>query len=293
MHRVRRLAAPLALTLLLAACGGGSDAEAEGEPSAAASAEGTAATGAKPAEDLFVGPPEVQPDAGGTSATLIVTTNKDVKCKVVFGTDEDVSDGEATDADMGEDGHKTHKAVMTGLKPDTEYHYRVEGTDADGTAYESALATFRTSAGGSEKPGANIAVKAKITRSSSEYSADYAAKNAVDGDLATEWSSAGDGDDASITLDFGRIVSLAGVGFRTRSMSDGTAIINTFTVTGDDGKVRGPYSVSASGLTVIPLTLRTRTLRFDAAKTTGGNTGAVEIEAYEAPKAATTKPKRS
>lgn len=286
--RRTRLAAPLALLLLLTACGGGGDSE---DPAASeqtsetqtadAAAEGEG--GVKAAEDLFVGRPEVKPDAGGKSATLIVTTNKDVECKVVFGTTEDVSDGEATDTDMGEDGHKTHKAVMTGLKPDTEYHYRVVGSDADGTEYESELATFRTSSEGSlQRPGKNVAVDADVADFSSEFSETFQAGNAIDGDPATEWSTSGDGDDATITLDLGRIVSLVGVGFQTRSMSDGSAIIETFQVIGDDGKKHGPYSLT-SGLTVVKLKLRTRTLRFEAVKTTGGNTGAVEIEAYEAP----------
>ena len=222
--------------------------------------------------------------AAPLALALLLTTNKDAECKVEFGTTEDVSDGEATDTDMGESGHKDHKAVMTGLEPDTEYYYRVVGTDAEGIAYESELATFRTSSEGSlERPGENIAGDATVKASSSEYSEAYAAKNAIDGDPATEWSTADDGDEASITIDLGKIVSLVGVGFRTRSMSDGTAIIESFTVTGDDGKTHGPYSLN-SGLTVIKLKLRTRTLRFDAVKTTGGNTGAVEIEAYEAKK---------
>jgi hypothetical protein len=285
-----RLAATLALLTLLAACGGGSgdDAEAGAEPSAVASAPTRAA------EDLFVGRPAVTSEPDGKSATLVVTTNKKVACKVVFGTTEAVSDGEASDTDMADGAHTTHKAVMTDLEPDTEYYYRVEGTDTDGLAYASELATFRTASGEDvESLGKNIAPDAEVEKFSSEYSEAYQAANAIDGDPATEWSTSGDGDEASITLDLGRIVNLAGVGFRTRSMADGTAIIQTFTVTGDDGKTRGPFTLGA-GLTAIKLELRTRTLRFDAVKTTGGNTGAVEIEAYEAPKAtAGAKPKDS
>lgn len=284
MRRRTRLVAPLALAVLLAACGGGGDSEtsAADEPSAVASAAAEGET--RPAEELFVGRPQIKTDPGGESATLLLTTNKDAECKVVYGTTEAVSDGEATDTDMGESGHKDHKAVMTGLEPDTEYYYRVVGTDADGVAYENELATFRTSPEDSlDRPGENIAGDASVESASSEYSEAYAAENAIDGDPATEWSTADDGDEASITLDLGRVVNVVGVGFRTRSMSDGTAIIESFTVTGDDGKTHGPYSLN-SGLTVIKLKLRTRTLRFDAEKTTGGNTGAVEIEAYEAKK---------
>jgi hypothetical protein len=125
----------------------------------------------------------------------------------------------------------------------------------------------------------NVALDATVKAVSSQFSDAYGGTNAIDGDPSTEWSTKGDGDKASITLDLGRVVKLVGVGFRTRSMSDGTAIIKSFTVTGDDGKTHGPYSLDA-GLTVVELKLSTRTLRFDAVKTTGRNTGAIEIEAY-------------
>ena len=65
---------------------------------------------------------------------------------------------------------------------------------------------------------------------SSEFSAGFAAELAVDGDLATEWSTSGDGDDGTITIDLGAARDIAGVEFVTRSMADGTAITSTFTV---------------------------------------------------------------
>jgi hypothetical protein len=114
---------------------------------------------------------------------------------------------------------------------------------------------------------------------SSQYSDQYAGANAIDGNAGTDWSSAGDGDKAWIKLAFDTVRSLTGIGFRTRSMSDGTAIMKSITVTGDDGKVLGPFPVG-SGLTIIPLHLTTKTLKISAAKTTGGNTGATEIEVY-------------
>ena len=53
-------------------------------------------------------------------------------------------------------------------------------------------------------------------------------------------------------------------------MSDGTAIISSITVMGDDGKVLGPFAVG-SGLTVLPFELTTRTLKISAARSTGGS----------------------
>jgi hypothetical protein len=293
LRRPVRFAAPmLAATLALAACGGSGGSKGAADTASAAADSGVTPTptgAALPAEPLFVGKPQIVADPGGASATLKVSTKSKVACKVVFGRDESVADGSATDNDMASGPHTTHKAVMKGLTPDTTYYYRVEGTDTDGKKYASTIATFKTAAAGSLKtPGKNVAPAATVKAVSSQFSDLYKGANAIDGDPATEWSSKGDGDKASITLDLGRVVKLVGVGFRTRSMSDGTAIIKSFTVTGDDGKTHGPYTLEA-GLTVIDLKLSTRTLRFDAVKTTGGNTGAIEIEAYEAEKATPAK----
>ena len=82
---------------------------------------------------------------------------------------------------------------------------------------------------------------ATVVDVSSEFSAGFAAELAVDGDLATEWSTSGDGDDGSITIDLGAARDIAGIEFVTRSMADGTAITSTFTVRVDDGDPLGPF----------------------------------------------------
>ena len=97
----------------------------------------------------------------------------------------------------------------------------------------------------------------------------------MDGDPSTEWSSAGDGDAAFITLDLGRPVDVGAVAFQTRQMSDGSALTQTFTVTAD-GSTFGPFPADA----VAPLTVSAQVLRFDVATSTGGNTGAAEIEVF-------------
>lgn len=262
-----RTRTPLLLSALLAlaaGCGGGNS------------------SAVKPADALFVATPVVTPDPGGSSATLTVSTKLKVACRVYWGTTEAATDGSATDPDMASTGpHTTHHAVMTGLKPDTTYYYRVAGADPSGQKYAADLGTFHTLSA-SSLPGPNIAPNATVVGVSSEFSGAYKAANAIDGNPATEWSTAGDGDKAWISLDLGSVRSLAGLGFRTRSMTDGTAIIKSITITGDDGKVLGPFPVG-SGLTVLPLDLKTRTLKISAAKTTGGNTGAVDIEVYAKP----------
>lgn len=264
-----------AAVVLLAGCGS----------STATGGSGSSGTGQEvlAAEQLFVEEPVVVPDASGTFATIRVTTDLDVACAVVFGEDEDLGGGIATDADMGGGAHTDHEAVMSGLEPDTEYFYRVQGSGSDGNLYRSDLMTFRTPpAAAAPAPGPNVALKASVLDVSSEFSDSFAAANAVDGDLATEWSTSGDGDDASITLDLGREVGVVGVALRSRSMSDGSSVVETFSVTVDDGETYGPFEAGAAG-TVHEVELTGRVLRIDAEQTSGGNTGAAEIEVYEAP----------
>ena len=99
--------------------------------------------------------------------------------------------------------------------------------------------------------------------------------------MATEWSSAGDGDDTFIVLDFGEEMRIQGVGFRTREMTDGTAITTSFTVT-VDGRTYGPFE-AGPGLAIGVFDVVGTTVRVDVETSTGGNTGAVEIEVYGEP----------
>ena len=68
---------------------------------------------------------------------------------------------------------------------------------------------------------------------------------------------------------------------RSRVMSDGTAIIETYTVTVDDGEVLGPFP-AGQAFSPSPANVTGQRFRIDAHTTTGGNTGAVEIEIYAA-----------
>jgi hypothetical protein len=113
---------------------------------------------------------------------------------------------------------------------------------------------------------------------SSEFSDAFGAGNAIDGDPATEWSSSGDGDDAFLVIDLGREVEVAGFGFHTRSMSDGSATAETFNVTVDDGNTFGPFPVGRAEASVTG-----RVIRFDVDQSTGGNTGATEVEVFVEP----------
>lgn len=65
-------------------------------------------------------------------------------------------------------------------------------------------------------------------------------------------------------------------------MSDGTSVVETFTVTVDDSETYGPFDAGATTV-VNEVDFTGQVLRIDAERTTGGNTGAAEIEVYEAP----------
>ncbi len=221
-------------------------------------------------------------DADPSSGLLEVTTSIDVVCAVAYGPTGDYG-FLATDTDMAGGGHIDHHPTMLGLEPDTTYFYRLQGVGPDGAIYVSEQMTFRTpAAGGAAAPArANLAIGAAIVDVSSEFSASFAAANAVDGSLASEWSSRGDGDDAYVTIDLGAETDVTGVGFRTREMSDGTSITTSFTVTVDGAETFGPFE-AGPGLAVADVAFTGRTIRFDVETSTGGNTGAVEIEVYGA-----------
>lgn len=219
--------------------------------------------------------PVIEPDSSGTSATLRVTTSIDAVCAVAFGESEDLG-MLATDQEMGGAGHSDHEVVLGGLSPDTEYFYRLQGVGIDGRLYRSELLTFRTPPASEALPGKNVALGADVVEVSSEFSDVFAADNAIDGNQGSEWSSAEDGDDAYLVLDLGRQVEVVAVGFHTRSMTDGSAITETFTVTVDEADSYGPFPVGRADVSFTG-----QILRFDVDTSTGGNTGATEIEVFE------------
>jgi len=249
--------------LALAACGGGDDSD----------------QSILSAEPIIVGDIIVTPDPSGTSAVLSADTTIPVACAVIYGTDD--SFGQlAVDADMEGGAHEDHGPLLTGLSPDTEYQYVLQGSDASGQIYRSDIRTFRTPTAAETGLGPNVAPAGTAT-ASSEFSESFSAQRAIDGNLGTEWSSAGDGDDAWIEIDLGAPTVIGAVGFRTRQMSDGTAITDTFTVTIDSTRF-GPFPTGPEPA-VLDEPVTGTVVRFEAEQTTGGNTGASEIEIYASP----------
>lgn len=256
------------LTLLLTAC--------------TASGEGTRVL---PIDDVLETGIVVTPDASGTSARLTVTTTIPLACAVIYGPDPSFG-AVATDTDMAGGAHREHSPRMTGLEPATEYHYVLQGSDAEGNLYRSDVLTFTTPEAqdpAAERPGENVAPSGTVVEASSQISDAFAAEHAIDGDPATEWSTAGDGDDAAIIIELAEPREVVGFGVRSRAMGDGSSIIERYEVTVDGGEVLGPFEASADGLAVVEAEATGQRFRFDAVTTTGGNTGAVEIEIYARP----------
>jgi hypothetical protein len=217
-------------------------------------------------------------DPSGTLATLRVRTTIKVVCAVAYGTTTAYGHLSTTRS-MDPTGTYDHTPVLTGLRPATTYVYRLQGVGADGRLYQSPVYSFRTPVATTSLLGRDVAVGATVVQVSSSYSPDYAGRYAVDGDPATGWSSNGDGNHAFITIDLRHVVKVVAIAFRTRSMSDGTAITRTFSVTVDGTKTYGPFP-ALSGTAVNSVAFAGRTLRFSVVDSTGGNTGASEVAVY-------------
>ena len=246
-----------------------------------ATATGQALPTAQPVEPFVEG--DLAPDEiGPRSAVIAVTTTIDLACVVVFGPDDGFG-RMALDQQMGGAAHQDHRVVLSGLEPDTAYVYRFQGSAPDGRLFASEILSFRTAPEASDaRFGATVA-DLRAVDASSEFSAAFAAGNAVDGDGGSEWSSAGDGDDAWIEIELPGPTRLSGIGVWTRTMTR-SARIERFTVRTEDGSTFGPFELpDANGLHRFPLDATAERLRLEVEASTGGNTGLVEFEVYRAP----------
>lgn len=264
----RRLVALLAGVLLaLTACGASTDPE------------------VRPFSEVQDSPFVFEADPFGTDGIFRVTTTEPMICAIVWGETEDFGNFNNSLA-MSGTGIVEHDVVLVGAEPGVEYVFKVQGSTADGTLYESEVGTFVIPDDGDAEPPAvpdadNLAVGATIVEASSEFSDAFAAEFAVDGDPSTEWSTDGSGDDAHLTIDLGEPVEIGGVAFVTRAMADGSAVTETFTVTVDDGDPLGPFPAGTlADAAVADVTATGQVVRFDVDTSTGGNTGAVEVQVF-------------
>ncbi len=271
----------MALFLVLAACGG--------QPSSE-----TAILSLDEIQGGFDGP-RVEDDTG-VSVTVRFTTGVPTVCNVVYGADTGY--GAIATGTMMSGASREHEVTLTGLTPESTYHYRINATDEQARIYQSQDLTFTTAAAeieASDGPDgenvASLAAGARVIGVSSNYGGgandgSYGANSAIDGQPNTAWSSNGDGDDAWIEIELAQDYDVHTISFWTRAMSNDTAQIFRFTVTTGQGETFGPYDLpDADRAYTFALEFTARILRFDAVETNTGNTGAVEIGVYGVPHA--------
>ena len=270
----------LPVLLLLTVCGdGGSEEESQARVS--------------DINEILVSEPTVV-DVTPYSGRVLAETRVDVVCAVAYG--PTMNYGQlATDLDMAGSGHRDHQPLLVGLQPDTEYHYKFGGVDSEGRLFSSDDFTFRTppaATGDLRQPsGDNRALQsngARVISASSIFGggdndSTWGANNAIDGDPRTQWSTSGDGNDASIDIELAAETRVTSLGFWTRTMGD-SAQVFSFRVVTDRCEVFGPFSLDdAAAIHYFDTDITAKRLRFEAVATSGGNTGVLEIEVYGEP----------
>jgi hypothetical protein len=222
------------------------------------------------------------------TANLPIQTSIPVACSIVYGTSPDFG-SIATDLDMAGGAHAEHNPLLTGLASNTEYYYRVQGVDAAGNIYVSNVMTFTTpDFEAASATSNNLAQSASITDYSSIFGngtvdSQWGANNAIDGNPNTQWSSNGDGDDAWIELELAAETHITRIGFWTRTMGT-SAQIESFQIVTDRDETFGPFVVSdAAEVFYFDVDFIAQRLRFEVLTSSGGNTGAIEIEVYGEP----------
>jgi hypothetical protein len=242
----------------------------------------------RPLTEVTAGAPPEIVEITDVDAVLVFESSIPLACSVVYGPTTAYGDI-SVDQDMDGGAHTGHRPLLVGLEPDTAYHYRVQGTAADGTLYLGPDATFRTlpTDGTSAVNLASLEVGARVVAVSSNFGGaandgTWGANSAIDGQRGTAWSSDGDGDGAFIEIQLAGPAQLTAVEVWTRTMSD-SAQISAFTLTSDDGTVLGPFRLQdAAQAYRFEVDVTTGSLRLDVVESNGGNTGLVEFAAYGA-----------
>lgn len=215
-----------------------------------------------------------------------VRTIEPMICAIVWGETEEFGNFNNSLA-MNGTGIIDHDVVLPGAEQGRTYFFQVQGSTADGGQYRSDVGTFTVpvdeSAASAEiaAHGANLALDADVIDVSSVFGPGWEAENAIDDDTNSEWASQGDGDRGFITIDLGAPHEIAGVEFLTRSMLDGTATTEMYTVTVDDGDPIGPFPAgnpAEPGFSA--LELNGQKFRFEVDTSSGGNVGAVEVRVF-------------
>jgi len=259
----------------------------------------------RPLSEVYAGDPPTIVDLNATYATVAFVSSVPLACSVVYGTDTDYGQL-AVDMDMEGGAHTDHAPLLSGLLPDTEYAYRLQGTDESGNMYISEPMTFRTPAEAATDPQGEVnvadgAAGALVVDVSSNFGngpndGSWGADAALDGNPGTAWSSNGDGNDAFIEVQLSEPSVPHAVEVWTRTMSNGTAQISEFTLTSNSGTAAsetfGPFTLPdalrAYRFEISP-TQAVNTLRLDVIASSGGNTGLMDFKVFVEPTAVATQ----
>lgn len=236
-------------------------------------------------------------EVSASGAAIRFETSAPVSCVLEYGTAPDALDQTEVE-EMEEPYMRDHEVWLTDLEAETTYYLRAVATDEDEREFLSEVVEFTTSAAsaGQGVPGAgnllNVASQANggtIIGVSSNFGGapndrGFGANAAIDGDVGTEWSTDGDGDDAWVEIGLAAEKTIERVGFRSRKMADGTSIVESFKIvaTGgaDDRAERGPFETPDPNQTYyfeLDERVSGTSFRFEAVTSTGGNTGAREV----------------
>lgn len=223
-----------------------------------------------------------------TRAVLRFTTSRPTSCEAELGTSPDALNLRFTDPDMRPGELVTqHQVPLENLAAAQTYFVRARAVDASGGVFLSETLSFTTlpSTGATRDNVALRSAGASVTFVSSNWGgggndSSYGAHKALDGDFVTEWSTAGDGDGARLDLDLGQVRRISAFGFRSRSMTDGTAIIRRVSLSLDGAAALEFDTPDPAQLYVfeLPAPVEVRSASVRALSTTGGNTGAKEIQ---------------
>ena len=233
-------------------------------------------------------------EISATRAVIRFATSAPTTCEAEYGTAANALNQSAFDPSMGGNVFAIdHNVPIEDLTPGTTYYYRARAFTEDERTFFSAVQEFTTLAAAALS-STNIALLAsgsQVAEVSSNFGggsndAAWGANNAFDGLMSTEWATDGDGDGASVSLDFGSERILSGFGFRSREMPDGSSIIRAVRLIFQPGSVElGPFSTPDPAEFYrfeFEASIAARSVRLEAIETTGGNAGAKEIQFFEA-----------
>ena len=292
-NRIRILApisaAVLVAASLISACDGGSPTAADAQLPSVVDLGGRETLTIRPISDVTVDAPPTITDISADNALLRFDSSLPLVCAIVYGKTTEYG-MIATDMDMAGGAHTDHHPFMPGLEPETEYHYRVQGSAADGTIFVGEDATFTTPAVvvSEETNLAALSAGGRVIAVSSNFGGaandeTWGANSAIDGNGATAWSSNGDGNDAFIEIQFAGQSTITAVEVWTRSMTN-SAQISAFTLTTDGGQQLGPFDLpDAAASHRFEIDVVTGSLRLDVVESNSGNTGLIEFAAYGSP----------